>query len=227
MAFQKDFYQKMLPIAVLFLTILNFINMKKLVFSIVIIAVIFGSCQSGDSSNTNNAEAPEQETGAMEHGEGNEHKDMSGVNTDLENASVNDIIAGYLKIKNALTKDNSNDAASAGKELVTTIASMDATTFTDEQKKTVDEVMDDTRENAEHIGDNGGKLDHQREHFAMLSKDVDDLIKAFGTGQKLYQDFCPMYDGGKGAIWISETKDIKNPYYGSKMLSCGKMKKEL
>ena len=55
----------------------------------------------------------------------------------------------------------------------------------------------------------------------MLSKDVNDLIKIFGTDTKIYRDYCPMYDQGKSGYWISETKDIKNPYYGSEMLTCG------
>jgi hypothetical protein len=35
-----------------------------------------------------------------------------------------------------------------------------------------------------------------------------------------------MADEGKGAIWISELKDIKNPYFGSEMLTCGSVRKE-
>jgi hypothetical protein len=35
-----------------------------------------------------------------------------------------------------------------------------------------------------------------------------------------------MYNDGKGAVWISEAKAIKNPYYGSQMLTCGSVKKE-
>ena len=42
-----------------------------------------------------------------------------------------------------------------------------------------------------------GKIDHQREHLASLSKDVSDLIALFGSSQKLYQDHCPMYNDGK------------------------------
>lgn len=76
-----------------------------------------------------------------------------------------------------------------------------------------------------HIADNPSKIDHQREHFIMLSNNMNDLIKNFGTKQKLYQDFCPMANDGKGAIWISEVKEIKNPYYGSEMLGCGSLKK--
>ncbi|MBA4167053.1 MAG: DUF3347 domain-containing protein, partial [Chitinophagaceae bacterium] len=83
------------------------------------------------------------------------------------------------------------------------------------------------KENAEHISENAGKLGHQREHFEMLSKDVYDLVKAFGAGQTLYQDFCPMYNDEKGASWLSETKEIQNPYMGQKMTTCGSVKEEL
>jgi hypothetical protein len=36
-----------------------------------------------------------------------------------------------------------------------------------------------------------------------------------------------MYDNGKGGTWISETKEIVNPYEGTKMLNCGSVKKVL
>lgn len=63
------------------------------------------------------------------------------------------------------------------------------------------EIADDAMEHSEHIGANAGKLEHQREHFEMLSKDVFDLVKDFGTGgQTLYKDFCFMYNDGKCAF---------------------------
>ena len=141
--------------------------------------------------------------------------------------SIKEIVSNYLKLKNALTKDDSKNAAAAGNAIVANLAALDANSLPAAQKKAFADVADDAKEHAEHIGANAGKLDHQREHFAMLSKDMNDLIKTFGAGQKLYQDFCPMYNDGKGATWISETKEIKNPYYGSKMLTCGSVKKEL
>ena len=141
--------------------------------------------------------------------------------------SVKEVVSNYLKLKNALTNDDSKTAASAGNAIVTSLAVLDANTLSASQKKIFTEIAEDAKEHSEHIGSNAGKLDHQREHFDMLSKDISDLVKNFSAGQKLYQDFCPMYNEGKGAIWISETKEIKNPYYGSKMLSCGSVKKEL
>ncbi len=141
--------------------------------------------------------------------------------------SINEIISNYLTLKNALTKDDTKGASTAGKVLFATFSAVNANTIDAKQKKDYLDIADDAKEHAEHIGDNGGNMPHQREHFVMLSKDINDLIKIFGTKQKLYQDFCPMADDGKGAIWISEIKDIKNPYQGSKMLTCGSMKKAL
>ena len=142
--------------------------------------------------------------------------------------SVKAILDGYLLLKNDLTADKTQDAAAAGKALEAAIKGFDKNALTTEQKKVYDEVEDDAREHAEHIGSNGGNIEHQREHFALLSKDVYDLVKAVGSfGQPLYQDFCPMYDNKKGAIWLSETKEIANPYYGKKMLTCGQVKDEI
>jgi hypothetical protein len=141
--------------------------------------------------------------------------------------SIDEIVANYLKIKNALTKDDAKGAANAGKSLFKVFAATNTNSLTSSQKKEYLDIADDAKEHAEHIGDNAGKIDHQREHFAILSKDINDLIKMFGTKQKLYQDYCPMYNDGKGAIWISETKEIKNPFYGSQMLTCGSLKKTL
>jgi len=32
-----------------------------------------------------------------------------------------------------------------------------------------------------------------------------------------------MADNNKGAAWISAQKDIRNPYYGDAMLTCGRV----
>lgn len=140
---------------------------------------------------------------------------------------VKDIVAGYLQLKNALTNDNGKDAAAAGDVLTTAFQKFDKSTLTAEQKKAYEDVEDDAREHAEHIGKNASNVPHQREHFDMLSKDVYALVKTFGGGQTLYQDFCPMYNDGKGATWLSELKEIKNPYLGKNMPDCGSVKEEL
>lgn len=145
----------------------------------------------------------------------------------ISDNSIAEIVASYLILKNALTEDKSEDAANAGKALETAFNKVDKSSFTETQKKTYEDVEEDAREHAEHIGKNGGNIKHQREHFEMLSQGIYDLVKTFGGGQVLYRDFCPMYNNGKGAYWLSETKEIKNPYFGKEMPTCGSIKEEL
>jgi hypothetical protein len=83
--------------------------------------------------------------------------------------------------------------------------------------------MEDAIEHAEHISESDIK--HQREHFKVLSKDVTDMVAITGTQVKLYEQFCPMYDGG--TAWLSTKEEIRNPYYGSQMLKCGKVQREI
>ena len=140
--------------------------------------------------------------------------------------STDKIVKNYLAIKNTLANDDSDAAADAGKALRETIAKTDMEKVSADQMQAYMSIAEDAKEHAEHIGDNAGKIDHQREHFVLLSKDMNDLITTFGTNQKLYLDFCPMADDNKGAVWISETKEITNPYFGKDMATCGSIKKE-
>jgi hypothetical protein len=60
----------------------------------------------------------------------------------------------------------------------------------------------------------------QREHFTNLSNNMASLAKSVKlTTEPIYQAYCPM----KKANWLSNDKAIKNPYYGSAMLTCGKV----
>ena len=141
--------------------------------------------------------------------------------------SIKEILDKYLQMKNAFAKDDSKGAGVAGEEMVKAFTGFNKTALTPDQAKIYNDTEDDAREHAEHIGSNGGNIKHQREHFDLLSKDIYQLVKTFGGGQKLYYDHCPMYNDGKGANWISETKNIANPYLGKSMPTCGTVKEEL
>lgn len=143
-----------------------------------------------------------------------------------ESFSIDSILKDYLALKNALVADDDEAAATAGRQLLSTLNKVDVKVIPVNKHKDYMDMTDNAKENAEHIAANEGNIDHQREHLASLSKDIADLIELFGTTQKLYQDHCPIYNDHKGAIWISETKGIKNPYYGSRMMHCGSVEKE-
>lgn len=140
--------------------------------------------------------------------------------------SIDKIAMNYLAIKNSLANDDSDAAADAGKALSETMAKTSMEKVSADQMEAYMNIADDAKEHADHISSNAGMIEHQREHFVTLSKDMNDLIQLFGTNQKLYLDFCPMADNNKGAVWISETKEITNPYFGKNMATCGSVKKE-
>jgi len=179
--------------------------------------MFFAACNNGTPKN----QTADNTTPAT--AEGLDTKDGS-VET---GSSIKDLLNSYLKIKNALTKDNDKDAADAGNEMVKAFDSFDKASLTADQAKVYNDIVDDAKEHAEHIGANAGNIEHQREHFETLSQETYELVKVVGAGQKLYVDHCPMYNKNKGANWLSETKDIENPYLGKSMPTCGTVKEEL
>jgi hypothetical protein len=197
--------------------------MKKLIPGIVIMAALLTACngkksaESQKNSNDMQAISPVDSVTST----------LIPTSISKNSGPINEIVSAYLQLKNALTIDNSSDAATGGSSLEAAFKNFDKSALTAAQKKTYEDVEADAREHAEHIGANGGNIEHQREHFELLSKDIYDLVKAFGGGQVLYKDFDPMSNNGKGAFWISETKEIKNPYMGKAMFTSGSIKEEL
>ena len=71
-------------------------------------------------------------------------------------------------------------------------------------------------------------IEVQRTLLAELSNDFISRIKQSGlTSGELYVEYCPMALNDKGASWLSNQKDIKNPYFGESMLTCGEVKETI
>ena len=194
--------------------------MKNIIIGIAIFAISLSAC-NGDNK-TSEKEAIKNDTT-----QNNSSAMSSNKRDESVDGSMKEMVSQYLQMKNALANDNGKDAASAGNAFVESMGKMDKNSLTADKKTKWDNLADDAKEMGEHIGKNGDKLEHQREHFDMLSNDMYDMVKTFGAGQTLYKDFCPMYNNKKGAIWLSETKEIKNPYLGKSMPTCGSVKEEL
>ena len=74
----------------------------------------------------------------------------------------------------------------------------------------------------------GSNIETQREQFAAFSQALYQSMKAHGAGDvTVYYQHCPMALNNKGAYWLSDTKQIRNPYFGDKMLKCGSTKEVL
>lgn len=109
----------------------------------------------------------------------------------------------YFDLKDALVK---SDAYSAKK-----IAEIMVKYFKDEKQMKL----------AQQIVENENDIETQREAFYALSQNFDTIFSENITAGKLYKQYCPMAFDGKGAFWLSQSKEIMNPYFGDKMLHCG------
>lgn len=202
--------------------------MKNILIGFAIVAITLAACNNANNNTADTKQADVKNDAALASHQQTTNDTVASQTASATNSvafPAKEIIVGYLQLKNALAKDNGKDAAAAGNAIVSILAKVDMKNLSEVQMKSYLDIADDLKENAEHIGANAGKIDHQREHFILLSKDIADFIKTFGNGgQTLYKDFCPMANDGKGATWISEVKEIKNPYLGSKMPDCGTVK---
>ncbi len=67
----------------------------------------------------------------------------------------------------------------------------------------------------------------QRKKFVHLSAHLINALKTFGINQKVYVDFCPMANNNVGAYWLSDDKEIRIPYFGASMMTCGDITDEI
>ena len=154
-------------------------------------------------------------------------KEVTVTEAKKSSADLTELYSHYTHHTFALSGDDDKEAVSAAKGILASFPKIDKNGFSDEQKKEFAELEASIREHAEHIADNAGKIDHQREHLDLMSADFYDLLKDFGTPKPVYKVFCPMYNDNKGAFWLSDSSEVKNPYYGKEMLSCGEVQEEI
>lgn len=137
----------------------------------------------------------------------------------LHGGGIEEVLNAYMDIKDALVKDDTKEAARAGKTLAEAATEFDVSDFANSEIKEILEVI---KEHGEHIAKS--EIEHQREHFAELAQELKDLVKITGTDRTLYTQFCPMYDNKQGGYWLSTSEEIMNPLLGSKMPKCGIVK---
>lgn len=138
-----------------------------------------------------------------------------------EDVKAEAILSDYFNLKDALVADDNSKAKQSGLLLSKSLQSLDIANY--DNKNELKDIIEDANEHAEHISESD--IDHQREHFKILSKDLIDMVAVTGTKVTLYEQYCPMYDGG--SAWLSTKEEVRNPYYGSQMLTCGKVQREI
>ncbi len=137
------------------------------------------------------------------------------------NNGLKAVFDNYFALKDALVKTDGNTASTAAKALSGAISAVKMDKLTTTEHTAFMANMKDLAEHAEHIADTKD-TGHQRDHFSSLSKNIYALMKVSKQNAPIYYQFCPMANNGKGANWLSKENAVKNPYYGSQMMNCGK-----
>lgn len=127
-------------------------------------------------------------------------------------AKVSAVYDQYIHLKNALVNSDLEEAQSGAAALETALSDAG------------------NKAGAELSGRVAGSssLDDQRAGLDILTAEVEKVIKSAKLEHgRIYKQYCPMAQNGKGAYWLSSEQDIKNPYYGNEMLECGEVKEEI
>ncbi len=132
------------------------------------------------------------------------------------NANISKLYNQYIAIKNALAADNADQTSKAALDFIKIAGTVDAKLLSEGNINTL-------RKDATAISE-ARTIQKQREYFYNLSDNMIAVAKKFKLSDKsVYVQYCPMAEGN----WLSNENKIVNPYYGSKMLSCGSVKSEI
>lgn len=126
-------------------------------------------------------------------------------------------LTAYYGVKDALVAADAAKAKTKATELVSALDKVSTASLSDTDKKSL--VSAKTKAASISQLDN---VDAQRKQFEALSTGMLALTRATKP-TKAYVLFCPM----KNASWLSDKKEVKNPYFGNKMLTCGSVKEEI
>lgn len=140
--------------------------------------------------------------------------DNSTSNSDTESAKTtaltfNDDKVGkqfqhYIHLKTALVNSDVNEAQSGAKMLM---------------ENTDDADLKDMLSKISEASD----IEEQRTVFSDVTEKMTAIVDASISSGEVYKQFCPMAFNNEGGYWLSSEEEIRNPYFGDKMLKCGKV----
>lgn len=168
-----------------------------------------------------NSEEKKDEPAAPMQNEMHQEGEMEGMDNtgettettaEFKDQNTAEVYNFYVQIKDALVKTNPEKAQATAKEMLSQLESGNETA---EVKSAVEQIANSTNVN------------EQREAFSKLTGSMESVLEGALASGEIYKQFCPMAFEGKGDYWFSNSKEIMNPYYGDKMLHCGRVEETI
>lgn len=136
-------------------------------------------------------------------------------------AQLDQLVRAYLRVKDALVQTDSTAAGEAGSALQKALSAIDASNLPEEAGAFWSEKSNAIAVHAESFVEAKG-VEAQRQQFGFFSNLLIEAVQALGHEQGTYYvQHCPMAFNDDGADWISAEEEIRNPYFGDRMLKCG------
>ena len=130
--------------------------------------------------------------------------------TAQEDSMMRVLVQPYLTLKDELVRSDTQAASASAKEMLVLLSDKKYAFSRSNLKPLLESIQ------------NTDDIEEQRELFRSISNE---MIQWASTTQsvssKLYVQFCPMANNNKGASWLSTQEEIRNPFYGDTMLTCG------
>ncbi|WMJ74636.1 efflux RND transporter periplasmic adaptor subunit [Cytophagaceae bacterium ABcell3] len=140
---------------------------------------------------------------------------------------LNALTEKYMNLKNAFVESDAEKTASLAGEIEDELKKFAAKELDGSAAEFWNNEGSKIRQSLHAIAQ-GGDIDEQRVHFSGLSDALIKVLKAFKYNEQvIYVAQCPMAIEDQGASWLSEFKEIKNPYFGESMLMCGEVKESV
>lgn len=141
--------------------------------------------------------------------------------------SLQPLLDHYFNLKTALVADDFEEAKEAGASLKTSLSQVNMNHFKGQAHNVWMELSASLKSALEHI-EHKEDIESLRQSFITISNVMIALAESFEpNSSSIYVQHCPMADSNIGADWLSRDKEIRNPYFGKAMLTCGEVTKTL
>jgi hypothetical protein len=150
-----------------------------------------------------------------------------GQHTSSFTQSFSELIAAYIGLKDALVASDTAKASAAALKLAVASDSLKINEIqgdTGNVIKPTAVIYSSTITTSAKGLAGESSIAEMRKEFEMIADNLWQLTRVVRyDGQKLFWHHCPMAFDNRGAYWISNERQIRNPYFGDAMLECGKV----
>ncbi|SIS86002.1 efflux RND transporter periplasmic adaptor subunit [Belliella pelovolcani] len=133
-------------------------------------------------------------------------------------------VQSYLPIKDALVKTDADATQKTISPAKASLAKVDMKLLEGKAHDIWMELLRPMQSSLDKITQTSD-VEEQRKHFETLSDNLIEAVEYFGVVENtIYRQYCPMAFKDQGAYWLSSEKEIRNPYFGDMMLTCGEVR---